>query len=271
MSFTVCSLNVNGIRAAERRGFLEWLDRRKPDVLLLQEVRAWPDQVPAELRCPPGYNARWLNAEKKGYAGVAVLTRCPVDRYEVGTGLEWSDAEGRVLRADLGPLSVVSAYLPSGSSSPERQAVKIEWMEHFLPWARKLARGRRPCLIAGDLNIAHTELDIHDPRGNAKNSGFLPEERDWFGQLLKSGWSDVFRELEGEVGGAYSWWSNRGRARELDRGWRIDYVLANGKLAELAREAWIEKDAGLSDHAPCWVRFDWPEGEPLPLGSGARI
>ncbi len=256
---TLCTLNLNGIRAAEKHGFSRWLRRTKPDYLCLQELRAHPEQVSEKLACPEGYNTRWQCAERKGYSGVALYTSAagpPVDTYNAGSGLEWGDAEGRVLRADLGDLSVVSLYIPSGSNSPERQQLKYEYLEHLLGYTRKLVRSGRRVALCGDMNIAHTALDIHNPKGNAKNSGFLPEERSWFDRLLSQGWVDVLRQLHPEEAGLYSWWSNRGRARELDRGWRIDYVLTTPALAECVSEAWIEKKAGLSDHAPTWIRFE---------------
>lgn len=255
MSFTLCSLNLNGIRSAQKRGFSRWLERTRPDLLCLQELRAAPDQVDAGLRSPAGYNARWESAEKRGYAGVALYSRTPVDRYGVGTGLEWGDREGRALRGEIGPLTVQSVYIPSGSSSEERQEAKFAYLDHFFGYAQGLIETGAPIALCGDLNIAHTELDIHAPKRNAKNSGFLPEERRWFDQLLEQGWVDVLRQLHPDEPGLYSWWSNRGRAREKDLGWRIDYVLCSPPLAALAQEAWIEKKAGLSDHAPVWVRF----------------
>lgn len=253
---TLCTLNANGIRAAEKRGFTEWLDRRAPDVLCLQELRAQRDQVPPEVYSPPGYNARWAAAEKKGYAGVGVLSRTAVDAYRVGCGLDWADSEGRYLRADFADVTAVSVYLPSGSSGAERQQRKFAFMDHFLPLASRLARERRPIALCGDLNIAHEELDIWAPGANRKNSGFLPEEREWFGALLASGWVDVLRARNPGVGGLYSWWSARGKARVEDRGWRLDYVLANRALARRVKQAWIEKEAGLSDHAPVWVEWE---------------
>jgi len=270
MSFTLCSLNLNGIRSAGRRGFSEWLERTRPDLLALQELRAWPEQVPADLRAPAGYSSRWLCAEKKGYSGVGLYSRPPVDRYAPGVGLAWADAEGRVLRADLGELSVISAYVPSGSNSEERQVRKMAFLDHLREFADALLAEGRPAVICGDLNIAPTALDIHAPKRNEKNSGFLPEEREWFARLLESGWVDVPRRLRPDEVGMYSWWSNRGRAREKDLGWRIDHMLTTPGLAELAEDAWIEKDAGLSDHAPVWVRFRWPEGEAPPAGSGSH-
>jgi exodeoxyribonuclease-3 len=256
---TVCTLNLNGIRAAEKRGFSAWLTRRRPDVLCLQEVRALPEQVPPQLHAPAGYELRWNAAEKKGYAGVALFTRRPPRGWSLGSGLAWGDAEGRVLRADFEGFSAISLYVPSGSSGEERQQKKFEYLDHLLPWSRKLLRERRPMVLCGDVNIAHTELDIHAPKRNEKNSGFLPEERAWLTALLKQGWVDVLRALHPGVPGLYSWWSARGRAREKDLGWRLDYVLASPAMAELAEEAWIEREAGLSDHAPVWVRFRSPD------------
>ena len=261
MSFTLCTLNANGIRAAAKKGFSDWLERKKPDLLCLQELRAHVDQVPPGLVSPAGYNTFWQPAVKKGYAGAALLARPRVDAFTPGSGLDWSDDEGRVVRADLGPLTVVSMYLPSGSSGEERQERKFEFMNHVLGYTKKLLAKRPFVAVCGDLNIAHTELDIHNPKGNAKNSGFLPEERTWFSKWLRQGWVDVFRSLHEDEPGLYSWWSNRGQARAKDRGWRIDYVLASPALAERATRAWIDREAGLSDHAPVWVEF---EGEARP-------
>ena len=188
--------------------------------------------------------------------GVALFAREAPDAWSLGSGLAWGDAEGRVVRGDWPELSVVSLYVPSGSSSEERQRLKFEYMEHMLPWMRAMAAEGRPIAVCGDVNVAHTELDIHAPKRNEKNSGFLPEEREWLGEVLASGWVDVLRALHPDEPGLYSWWSSRGRAREKDLGWRIDYVLATPGLAERAREAWIEKDAGLSDHAPVWATFE---------------
>ena len=252
---TVCTLNCNGLRSAANKGWLGWLEERRPDVLCLQEVRARPEQVPAEDRCPAGYNTRWLCAEKKGYSGVATYTRPPADAYRVGTGLAWGDAEGRVLATELEDLVVVNAYVPSGSSGEERLEAKFAWLDHFLGYTEALLESGKPTVLCGDFNIAHTEIDIHAPKRNEKNSGFLPEERAWFTGLLEQGWTDVLRSLHPDVPGLYSWWSNRGRAREKDLGWRLDYLLASPGLAPRARRAWIEKDAGLSDHAPVFATF----------------
>ncbi len=253
--FTLASLNCCGIRSAERRGLPAWLQRTRPDIVCLQEVRAWPDQVEADLRCPPGYNTRWLPAGRKGYSGVATYSRASADRYAEGSGLWWGDEEARVLRADFGELSVVNLYSPSGSSSADRQILKFSYLDHLAEFAAGLLAEKRPVVLCGDFNIAHTALDIRNATSNAKNSGFLAAERAWFSALLELGWVDVLRALHPGEPNLYSWWSNRGQARANDVGWRIDYVLASPTLAPLATESWIEKDAELSDHAPVWVRF----------------
>lgn len=252
---TLCSLNLNGIRAAGKRGLGEWISRTSPEVLCLQELRATPDQVDDSLRAPAGFSARWNSAEKKGYAGTALYSREAANRYSHGVGLDWADNEGRAVRADFDDWTAISLYVPSGSSSEERQQRKFESMEYLCGWFARLLEEDRPIAVCGDINIAHTALDIHAPKRNEKNSGFLPEEREWLSGILELGWVDVVRKLNPGQAGLYSWWSNRGRARENDLGWRIDYVLATPSLAARAQEAWIEKDAGLSDHAPVWVRF----------------
>lgn len=248
----ITTWNVNGLRAALRKGFADHLRRVNPDVLLLQEVRALPEQLPMPWASPEGWDVRWHPAQKKGYAGVSVWSRKPMK--VLGTGLDEhdEDPEGRVLRVQVDGVRVVSIYLPSGSSGDHRQAEKEKWMARFLPWARKAARSRVPTVLGGDFNIAHAERDIFYAKSNEKSSGFLPHERAWFGDLLGAGWRDVVRDEFGEVQGPYSWWSNRGQARALDRGWRIDYLLANRAAAKRFESAGIDREAGLavSDHAP---------------------
>jgi exodeoxyribonuclease III len=253
--WTLCTLNVGGIRSAERRGLQSWLAARRPDVLALQELRASEDQVPDELRSPAGYNTAWNSAEKKGYSGVAIYSRRQALCWRAGLELDWGDREGRVLRADFPDLSVISLYVPSGTTGEVRQRAKLEFLRHLSPWLKRLLAEGRPVAVLCDINIAPTERDIHDPKGNAKSSGFLPEERAWFARLLRQGWTDAVRAAHPDQQGPYSWWSHRGRARELDRGWRIDHILLSPALAARLEEAWIERDAGLSDHAPVWARF----------------
>jgi len=256
MRKTLATLNANGIRSADRRGFLRWLKRHRPDVLCLQELRALEQDVEDELRSPAGWNARWHPAAKKGYSGVGIYSREAPERYEQGHGFDLCADEGRGLRADFRDLSVVSLYVPSGASKPERQALKFRFLDELLPWTRGLIAERRPMVLCGDFNIAHTEIDIHDPKGNAKNSGFLPEEREWFTRLLAQGWVDILREKHPGERGHWSWWSNRGRAREKDLGWRIDYCLCSPQFAPCVQRAWVEKKAGLSDHAPVWIEYE---------------
>jgi exodeoxyribonuclease-3 len=249
----VTTWNVNGLRAALKKGLHRHLAQLDTDVLLLQEIRATPAQLPAEDQQPDGWFSTWHPAERKGYSGVATWSRRP--HWVVGTGMDAPDPEGRILRTRTKRLQLVNVYLPSGSRSAEAQQSKEAWMERFLPWATALADTDEPVILAGDLNIAHTALDIHNPTGNKKNSGFLPHEREWFGQLLASGYTDLLRAQLGEVQGPYSWWSNRGRARELDRGWRIDYLLGNAAAAAACRGASVHRAGGLevSDHAPVTV------------------
>lgn len=251
----ITTWNVNGLRAALRKGFADHLARIGPDVLLLQEVRALPEQLPELWTAPAGWHVHWHPAQQKGYAGVAAWSRRPMTVLGTGLGDGDDDPEGRVLSVKVDGVRLVSVYLPSGSSGDHRQAEKEKWMARFLPWAQGLARSRVPTVLGGDFNIAHTERDIFYARSNEKTSGFLPHERAWFGELLGAGWRDLVRECCGQVQGPYSWWSNRGRARELDRGWRIDYLLANRAAARRLGSAGIDREAGLSvsDHAPVSV------------------
>ena len=218
-----------------------------------------PDQMESEHRAPRGWSSVQADAEKRGYAGVSVWSRLPVIDQGIGIGLDWADAEGRWAWMDveapgLGPVRIVSLYLPSGSSGELRQGLKEDFMAHLYQAMESLRKSGKPAVICGDFNIAHTAMDIHNPTGNKKNSGFLPSERAWMDQVLAAGWVDVFRMCNPDDQ-VYSWWSNRGRARELDRGWRIDYQLATPDLAERAAEAFIRRKAGLSDHAPVSVRY----------------
>lgn len=244
----IATLNVNGLRSAERRGFSSWLDKARPDVLCLQEIRADLDALEPALRAPAGWTCGWNPAQKKGYAGTAVWVRgdLPVT-FTAGTGHSRGDEEGRVVGAHLPNLDVWSLYMPSGSSGPDRQAWKFEYMEHMWEWLTARREAGKPTLVCGDINIAHTAMDIKNAKGNAKNSGFLPEERDWMTRLFGTGWKDAFRAANPDLV-AYSWWSNRGQARAKDVGWRIDYLFATPDVHIAASR--IDRDASLSDHAP---------------------
>ena len=247
----VATLNLNGLRSALRRGLEGWLAREGPDVLLLQEVRAEPR---AQLFADLGYHSAWAPAEKAGYSGVALLSRRAPDAVELGLDRAAFDAEGRVLLARFGDLGVASVYVPSGSSGELRQAFKEEFLEHFAAWTRaQLARG--PLLIGGDFNVAHQAADLKNWRANQRHSGFLPQERAWFGRLLASGLRDVHRETLGERA-EYTWWSNRSGAYANDVGWRLDYLLAGGLDLRAAR---VQRAALLSDHAPLSALLHGPE------------
>ena len=249
----IATWNVNGLRAAWSKGLWNHLKRLQPDAVMLQEIRCLPEQAPAEIHRQRTYKATWHPAERKGYAGTLTWTRTPHE--ELGRGMDAADPQGRILRTRYRGVQLVNVYLPSGSRSEEAQANKEAWMERFFPWATALADSDEPVILGGDLNIAHTANDIHNPTGNKRNSGFLPHEREWFGQFLDAGYRDVVREHFGDQKGPFSWWSNRGQARKLNRGWRIDYLLANQAAAERVTDAGIERKGGMtvSDHAPVWI------------------
>ncbi|MCY2992225.1 MAG: exodeoxyribonuclease III [Planctomycetota bacterium] len=256
----ITTWNVNGLRAALKKGFADCLEAVAPDVLLLQEVRSLPEQLPGEWANQPGWHVHWHPAQRKGYAGTAVWSRLPPEVLGGGLGPGEDDADGRVIRVRVQGVQVVSVYLPSGAASAERQAYKEAWLARFLPWARQLAESDEAVILGGDLNIAHTARDIFYAQGNAHNSGFLPHEREWFGCLLNCGWTDFVRVHFGDVDGPYSWWSNRGNARQLDRGWRIDYLLGNRAATARWRDATVYREGGLSvsDHAPVTINLREP-------------
>lgn len=246
----VSTLNLNGLRSAARRGFRNWLDQAQPDVLCLQEVRALPEDIdPGLLK---DWTMHWNPAQQKGYAGTAILTRRDDGKVIRGCGLPRAEEEGRVIGFSLPEVDVWSIYFPSGSAGPERQAWKMEFLTHIRPWLDERLASGRPTLVCGDINICHTARDIKNAKPNEKNSGFLPEERAWLTSLFASGWRDLFRELNPDQV-AYSWWSNRGRAYENDVGWRIDQQWASPGLP--ADQVWIDRMAGLSDHAPVTARL----------------
>ena len=253
----IITLNLNGIRSAVNKGLLEWLAVQKADVVCLQEVKAQLTDLVAATLNPRPYSGHFSCAEKKGYSGVGMYCRKRPDKVISGFGSAEFDAEGRYLRADYGKLSVISVYLPSGSSSEERQRAKFRFMRAFMPHLAKLIRSGREILICGDWNIAHKEIDLKNWRSNRKNSGFLPEERAWVGEVFdRLGWVDVFRRLD-QRPEQYTWWSNRGQAWAKNVGWRIDYHIATAGLAASAKKAAIYKAQRFSDHAPLSIDYDW--------------
>ena len=254
----VISLNVNGIRAAERKGLSRWLGEIGPwDVLCVQELKAHPADIPDTLRAPDKSIAHFHHAKKKGYSGVGLYAKRVPDRVRLGFGHKEFDNEGRYVQADFGNLSIISLYQPSGSSGPERQAAKFRFLDCFLPHLRKLKRAKREVLLCGDWNIAHQPIDLKNWRANRKNSGFLPEERAWLTHAFdKLGYVDVFRRVDPRPE-QYTFWSNRGQSWAKNVGWRIDYHIATPGLAATAKSSSIYKDERFSDHAPLIVDYDY--------------
>ena len=258
----IITLNLNGIRAASRKGLYNWMARTRADVVCVQELKAQDADLDDVMRAPGAFRGYFHHAEKKGYSGVGLYCRREPDRVVEGVGNRETDSEGRYLRADFGKLSVVSVYLPSGSSGAHRQASKFRFMDYYFPHLKKLAAEGREVLLCGDWNIAHQQIDLKNWRSNQKNSGFLPEERAWLGRVFDDlGWVDVYRRLHpATTGEAYTWWSNRGQAWAKNVGWRIDYQIATPKLAASARRAAIFKTRRFSDHAPLTIDYDHPLG-----------
>lgn len=253
----IITANLNGIRSASSKGFFDWMREQDADVVCVQELKAQATDMTEFLLNPSGYQGYFHYAEKKGYSGVGLYARREPDRVMTGIGHGGFDAEGRYVRADFGALTVVSVYLPSGSSSPERQAAKFAFMAEFFPVLRGLRDEGREVVLCGDWNIAHQPIDLKNWKSNQKNSGFLPEERAWFGQVLHElNWVDVYRHLYPELGDeGYTWWSNRGQAWMKNVGWRIDYQLATPGMGGRALQSSVYKAQRFSDHAPLTVDY----------------
>ena len=252
----IISLNANGIRAAARKGFFDWLPTTGADVVCIQETKAQEHQLGDAVFRPEGYHCYYFDAEKKGYSGVAVYARREPDSVIRGLGFDEFDREGRYIEARFGKLSVASLYLPSGSSSEERQAAKFRFLDQFMPRLKNLRRRRREYVLCGDWNIAHRQIDLKNWRSNQKNSGFLPEERAWMDELFgPRRYVDAFRVVNQEPD-QYTWWSNRGRAWDKNVGWRIDYQVLTPGLQDRVRGASIYKDERFSDHAPLTIDYD---------------
>ncbi len=248
----IISYNVNGIRAAVRKGFLDWMKAVDADIICIQETKAQPDQIPVFEFAELGYQSFVYSAQKKGYSGVAILSKTKPDHVEYGMGIPEYDYEGRMIRTDYGDVSVISVYHPSGSSSDLRQAFKMQWLEDFHNYINELKKERPNLIISGDYNICHKPIDIHDPVRNAKNSGFLPEEREWISKFMDSGFIDSFRYFNDQPHN-YTWWSYRANARSKNLGWRIDYHMVSEPLESKLKSALILPDAMHSDHCPLVV------------------
>ena len=252
----VISINVNGIRAAHRKNFFIWLQKQDADIVCVQETKAQVEQLTEEIIKPKGYYSYFNDALKKGYSGVAIYSRIEPDKIIDKIGWREADDEGRYLQANFGKLSIVSLYLPSGSSSEERQIIKFDFLDRFVSVLKKMCRQKREYIICGDWNIAHKKIDIKNWKGNQKNSGFLPEERSWMDNLFnKLGMVDSFRVVNQEAE-QYTWWSNRGQAWAKNVGWRIDYQIVTPGLKDKIRTASIYKDERFSDHAPLMIDYD---------------
>lgn len=254
----IISLNLNGIRSAASKGFYPWLQKQNADIVCMQELKAQATDMTPQMLQPESYLGYFHYAEKKGYSGVGIYTRSKPDAVIVGLGEPDIDAEGRYLELQFGNLSVVSLYLPSGSSGEERQAVKFSVMKRFYPHLEALKSSGREVIVCGDWNIAHKEADLKNWRGNRKNSGFLPEERAWISQIFdEQGWVDVYRKLHPHTTDeCYTWWSNRGQAWAKNVGWRIDYQIATPGIAGAAISSSVYKTERFSDHAPLTVDYD---------------
>lgn len=245
----IVSYNVNGIRAALRKDFLGWLSKISPDIICLQEIKAHPEQLDLRVFENAGYKHYWHPAEKKGYSGVAILSKKSPIHVEYGCSVENNDIEGRILRADYDDFSVISVYVPSGTSGDIRQDFKYEWLDEFYDYISNLRKEHPNLIISGDYNICHKPIDIHNPISNARSSGFLPEERAWMDKFIGSGMIDSFRMLNKEPQ-HYTWWSYRANARSRNLGWRLDYHLVSKPMIEKIKRSVILKEAVHSDHCP---------------------
>ncbi len=256
----IISANLNGIRSAANKGFLDWVAQQDADFVCLQELKAQAGDMKPEMLRPDGLEGYFHYAEKKGYSGVGIYTRHTPNKVVEGLGVAEIDAEGRYLELVYDKLAVISLYLPSGSSGDHRQEAKFRFMEHFYGHLADLTRRGCQVVLCGDWNIAHREIDLKNWKGNLKNSGFLPEERQWLSRVFDElGWVDVYRHLHPDATGeAYTWWSNRGQARANNVGWRIDYHIATPEFAHTAQRCSIYKEERFSDHAPLTIDYDFP-------------
>ncbi len=251
----IISYNVNGIRAATNKGLLTWLKENDFDIVSVQEIKAMKEQAPLALIEELGYHHHWHSAEKKGYSGVATFSKKEPDNVVVGCGIEKYDREGRILRTDFGDVSLLNCYFPSGTTGDIRQDFKYEFLDDFYSWINELKKERPNLIIVGDYNIAHTEIDIHNPKSNKNSSGFLPEERTWMTKWFESGFTDAFRFANPELV-QYSWWSFRANSRANNKGWRIDYQSVSDSLKDKIKQSFQINDAMHSDHCPVFLEID---------------
>ena len=254
----IITYNVNGIRAAIKKGLWDWAKAAKPDLLCLQETKAHLSQVKDEMSLfeSLGYRVFWFEAQKKGYSGVAILSKIEPEHVEYGCGIPQYDEEGRVIRLDFKEFSLMSIYMPSGSSGDVRQEFKFRWLDDFYDYMNSLIKEFPKIVVSGDYNICHKEIDIHNPKSNAKSSGFLPEERAWMTKFIEMGFIDSFRHFNSDPH-HYTWWSFRMNARDRNLGWRIDYNMASKALEKNLKSSKILPDAKHSDHCPAVLELDF--------------
>jgi len=253
----IISANVNGIRAAERKGFYDWLKGQRADVVCIQETKAQEHQLDPAIYCPKGYHCYYFDAEKKGYSGVALYCKHEPDKVSMGLGWDHCDTEGRWIEAKFGELTVASLYLPSGSSSEERHTNKLDFMDRLTAELKKRRRRKGELIVCGDYNTVHKEIDIKNFKSNQKNSGCTPAEREWIDDLFnKTGYVDAFREVD-QSAEQYTWWSNRGNARANNVGWRIDYQIISPGLKSTVKKGGVYKENWYSDHAPLIIDYDY--------------
>jgi len=246
----IVSYNVNGIRAAVKKGLIDWLKEENPDFFCIQESKAQEDQIDPTIFKDLGYYAYWHSAVKKGYSGVVIYSKQKADNVVIGMGIDKFDSEGRVIRCDFGDLSIVNCYFPSGSSSEERHAFKMDFLKDMQPWVSKLLKERKNLILLGDYNIVRLDIDIHNPQRKDKPSGFRPEERQWLNNWFENGFDDAFRYLHPEEEDVYSWWSYRAGSRQRNKGWRIDYISVSESLSSGIKSVRHGRETIHSDHAP---------------------
>lgn len=251
----IISYNLNGIRSALGKGFAQWIEQNDFDVICVQELKANKEQVDTTIFDHLGYHHYWHSAEKKGYSGVGIFSKQKPDLVEIGCGIEAYDKEGRVIKALFGDVMIVNTYFPSGSSGDVRQDVKMNFLNDYIPFINEVKKKYPKLLVAGDYNICHQAIDIHDPKGNKDSSGFLPEERAWMDTFFEQGFIDTFRHFN-QNPHQYSWWSFRANARNNNKGWRIDYINASDALKPHLKSAAIMPDVKHSDHCPVLLEID---------------
>ncbi len=251
----IASYNVNGIRAANKKGLTDWILANDLDIVCIQETKAQPEQVDLSELHSAGYQTEWYSAQKKGYSGVLTITKASPKQVRVGTGYQHHDDEGRTIITEFDTFTLINSYFPSGTSGDERQAFKMAYLDEKMKWLEEERKRQPNLIIVGDFNIAHHPIDIHDPVGNKKSSGFLPEEREWLSEFERQGWTDAFRWLNPDQV-EYSWWTYRHNARANNKGWRIDYQWVTEPLKDRIVSAYHDGEAVHSDHCPVVVDYD---------------